>query len=179
MLHCDAMPVQDSLCFRRPGWGRILLALVCLAFLAAGTRSEAQSSTTDLRADVVVIVGTSISMAQPGLDPERASLLVTKLLVDLVPGKLAVVRLVDLVADAIPSAPTGQKAPCEDDPSKTCDVVAMPKDLLDQIRKSKLAALIRDTQGSASFKQSLNRSEEHTSELQSHSFISYAVFCLY
>ena len=24
----------------------------------------------------------------------------------------------------------------------------------------------------------VNRSEEHTSELQSHSFISYAVFCL-
>src|ERR1051326_7493987 len=27
-------------------------------------------------------------------------------------------------------------------------------------------------------RQSLDRSEEHTSELQSHSFISYAVFCL-
>ena len=27
-------------------------------------------------------------------------------------------------------------------------------------------------------KKNLNRSEEHTSELQSHSFISYAVFCL-
>ena len=29
-----------------------------------------------------------------------------------------------------------------------------------------------------SFYSMLNRSEEHTSELQSHSFISYAVFCL-
>ena len=28
------------------------------------------------------------------------------------------------------------------------------------------------------YKEKLNRSEEHTSELQSHSFISYAVFCL-
>ena len=27
-------------------------------------------------------------------------------------------------------------------------------------------------------KKAINRSEEHTSELQSHSFISYAVFCL-
>src|SRR5205085_4343059 len=61
-----------------------------------------------------------------------------------------------LVADALPTVPTGQTGPCEDDPSRACNIVSMPKDILDQIRKSKLAALIRDTQGSAAFKQSLN-----------------------
>src|ERR1051326_8764027 len=34
------------------------------------------------------------------------------------------------------------------------------------------------TSRSTSWPETTNRSEEHTSELQSHSFISYAVFCL-
>ena len=36
----------------------------------------------------------------------------------------------------------------------------------------------RSTMGEAKWMIRVQRSEEHTSELQSHSFISYAVFCL-
>src|ERR1051326_6871402 len=35
-----------------------------------------------------------------------------------------------------------------------------------------------ETEGLAEEARAVERSEEHTSELQSHSFISYAVFCL-
>src|SRR5215510_12816354 len=114
MLHCVAMPVQDSLGCRRPPGRRLLRLLFFFAALAAGSRSYAQNSSANYQADVAVIVDTSTSMQQPGMDPERASLLVTKLLVDLVPGKLAVIRLLDLGfdSDILPSVPTGQKAAC-------------------------------------------------------------------
>ena len=47
--------------------------------------------------DVVVIVDTSTSMHDPGMDPERASLLVTKLLADIVPGDFGGGAFVGLV----------------------------------------------------------------------------------
>ena len=51
-----------------------------------------------MTADAVVIVDTSTSMREE-VDPTRASLLVTKLLADIVPGDLAVVRLLDIDDD--------------------------------------------------------------------------------
>src|SRR5262245_49368279 len=122
MLHCVAMPVQDSLGCCRPPYQRLLRAVFFLAAFAAASRSYAQNSSANYQADVAVIVDTSTSMKQPGMDPERASLLVTKMLVDLVPGKLAVIRLLDLGfdSDILPSVPTGQKEPCDEDPTKIC-----------------------------------------------------------
>src|SRR5262249_43821653 len=78
-----------------------------------------------LSADVVVMVDTSTSMSDPGMDPERTSLLVAKLFADIVPGDLAVIRLLDLSKDSrwLPSKHTGQKVPCAEDSSKTCEHV--------------------------------------------------------
>ena len=41
-----------------------------------------------------------------------------------------------------------------------------------------IKAIVFDVGGVIAISFSKGRSEEHTSELQSHSFISYAVFCL-
>ena len=46
-----------------------------------------------------------------------------------------------------------------------------------QLRTSR-SAFTRSALREALARHKLERSEEHTSELQSHSFISYAVFCL-
>ena len=59
-------------------------------------------------------------------------------------------------------------------------------ELLDALCKTKMPGtsrqifnvILRKTYGFNRKKDSISRSEEHTSELQSHSFISYAVFCL-
>jgi len=76
-------------------------------------------------ADAVVIVDTSTSMRQPGMDPERASLLVTKLPRRHRAGNLAVIRLLDIDDDSklIPSHTTGQSMPCSEDPTQICKSV--------------------------------------------------------
>ena len=64
-----------------------VMLLSWLFVFHAGSAMAMQAS-----ADVVVLVDTSTSMVQPGMDPERTSLLVTKLFADIVPGNLAVGR---------------------------------------------------------------------------------------
>lgn len=105
------------------------------------------------QADVVVIVDTSTSMQNPGMDPERASLLVTKLFSDIVPGRLAVVRLLDLVQDAdrIPGERSGEKTPCEDDPSKMCTVTRIPPSSFLKVRREHAGAEIRPERGTPAF----------------------------
>ncbi|HEX2835302.1 MAG TPA: choice-of-anchor X domain-containing protein [Thermoanaerobaculia bacterium] len=112
------------------------------------------------RADVVVIVDTSTSMRDPGMDPERASLLVAKLFADIVPGDLAVVRLLDIGADAdvIPSRRTDEAMPCSEDPSRTCFRVVPEGDWGVSARTRKLGALIRPDRADGGYKNSL---EEH------------------
>ena len=63
------------------------------------------------QADVVVIVDTSTRMRDPGMDPQRASQLVAELLTDIVPGELAVIRLLDIVddKDVLPAGRPGRR----------------------------------------------------------------------
>jgi hypothetical protein len=116
-------------------------------------------------ADAVVIVDTSTSMRQEGMDPTRASLLVTKLLADIVPGDLAVIRLLDLDydQDVIPSRPTGTFVPCSEDPSRTCNTVDAATDWEADARSKKLGALTRPARGDTAFKQALEAHLEQRS----------------
>ncbi len=128
----------------------LAVAAVSLACLPAAAQDSAV-------ADAVVVVDTSTSMHDPGMDPERASLLVTKLLADIVPGDLAVVRLLDLQGDEkdLPSRETGETMPCAEDPSQTCNRVEPVGDWQAAARSRKLGALIRAARGDAAYKQEL------------------------
>ena len=128
-----------------------------LGLLLAAARSSAEDLAN---ADVVVVVDTSTSMAEPGMDPDRTSLLVTQLLADIVPGELAVVRLLDVAADSdvLPSRTTGERVPCTDDPSRLCALVEADSDWYADAREKKLGALPRPRRGDASYK---SRLEDH------------------
>lgn len=137
---------------------RVPHLLLTLLFLASWPPPTAAQDAAV--ADAVIIVDTSTSMRDPGMDPERASLLVTKLLSDIVPGDLAVVRLLDVKADGdiLPSRETGETAPCVDDPSATCMKVEPSLDWEAEARNKKLGALVRPTRGDADYKRQL---EDH------------------
>lgn len=125
------------------------LALAASPRLAAGDE--------EVRANVVVVVDTSTSMREPGMDPERASLLVTQLLADIVPGEFAVVRLLDIVqdADALPSRETGEFKPCQEDPSRNCGLVEPASDWHADAREKKLGSLLRPRIRDAEYKKAL------------------------
>ncbi len=128
-----------------------------LASALAATGTRLASAQTTPNADVVVVVDTSTSMREPGMDPERASLLVARLLSDLVPGQLAVIRLLDISADKalIPSKGTGRHMPCSEDPLRTCEQVDAASDWEKDARQQKFGALIRPARGDSSYKQEL------------------------
>jgi hypothetical protein len=135
---------------------RTLLALTIVWSSLVGTPIHAQNST---KADVVVVVDTSTSMQQPDMDPHRAALLVTKLFADIVPGDLAVVRLLDIGRDQnlIPSRDTGQMEKCSEDPSKQCHRVEPTNDWYKNARAEKFGALVRPTLGDSGFKARLDQ----------------------
>ena len=130
---------------------RVAVGLSLLFLAAALTAQE------PVTADAVVIVDTSTSMRNPGMDPERTSLLVTKLLADIVPGELAAVRLLDLVADnaVLPSRETGMFEPCQEDPSRQCGIVEPASDWYADARAKRLGSLARPARGDAAFKTEL------------------------
>jgi hypothetical protein len=140
-----------------------LLLLIALAGLPAGSSLLAQE--THALADVVVVVDTSTSMREPGMDPERTSLLVTKLLSDIVPGELAAVRLLDLVADGelLPRKSTGKSGPCLEDPSRQCEVVEPASDWEADARREKFGALVRPARGDGAYKRALENHLEQRS----------------
>ena len=107
------------------------------------------------------------------MDPERASLLVTKLLADIVPGDLAVVRLLDLDTDSdlIPSRPTGQFVPCQEDPSQTCQRVEAATDWEAEARSKRFGVLDRPARGDASYKEAL---EQHLEQRVNNSMFHLA-----
>lgn len=114
------------------------------------------------KANVVVIVDTSTSMKEDGMDPQRTSLLVAKLFADIVPGELAVVRLLDLVKDGslFPFKTVGEKVPCSEDPSQMCESIGSishevwEKVSLD-VQNSQAGALIRPSRGDSKYKKEL------------------------
>ena len=124
--------------------------------------------------DVVVIVDTSITMRHAGMDQKRTSLLLTKLLVDIVPGKLSVIRLLDLSTDSglLPNKPTGRTGPCAEDPSRQCSMVEQAVDWAQKSRKERHGVKERPTIGDTGFKQML---ESHL-EQKSHNSQFYLAF---
>jgi hypothetical protein len=115
--------------------------------------------------DVVLIVDTSTSMTEPGMDPERTSLLVSKLFADILPGNLAVVRLLDLEADKaeLPGIRT-IKARCDGSEGEgggvgaagaTCVSVEPSGDWDALARTGMLGALRRERPGDQAFKDRL------------------------
>lgn len=75
----------------------VLLGLLLTGFLPVSSAIYAQSAA---KTDVVVVVDTSTSMQQAEKARHRGALLATKLLADIVPGDLAVARLMDAERDA-------------------------------------------------------------------------------
>jgi hypothetical protein len=122
---------------------------------------------------VVTIVDTSVSMREAGMDPQWSALLVTKLLTDLVPGRFAVVRLIDSNRDAdqIQPAKTGETIPCPEDPSSRCDLVSPQADLEEVARTRLLGLLQRPGRADAGFKQQL---EGHLDRVGQNSFFAPA-----
>lgn len=142
-------------------WVRSTLPFAVAAALLAGASAARAARTAT--ADVVVVVDTSTSMREPGMDPQRTSLLVSKLLADISPGSLAVVRLLDLHDDAelLPSRNTGKFAPCTEDPSRQCEAVEPANDWWAEARRRRLGALVRPAPADAAYKQAL---EAHLSQ---------------
>jgi hypothetical protein len=135
--------------------------MCCTALAVAGVLGGASpvlAQTDKAVADVVVIVDTSTSMTEPGMDPERTSLLVAKLFSDIVPGDLAVARILDLVADKqlLPGRDTGRVEPCPENPSRQCHVLDAVTDWMADARKGRFGVLARPARGDAAFKQSLD-----------------------
>lgn len=110
------------------------------------------------KVDVVVVVDNSVSMKDPGMDPDRSSLLVSKLLADLVPGHLAVVRLLDVSRDEkwLPREETDERVPCHDDPRQTCTRVIQKGDWEELVRENRHGAKERPSRGDPAFKNELD-----------------------
>ena len=150
------------------------LGLAWLWLCSPGGQVVAQDGAVeDARADVVVLVDTSVSMSEFGMDPERASLLVTKLLSDIVPGELAVARLLDLVADKdlLPGADTGVEVPCDEDPTQMCNLIEPSNDWFLAAREEQHGILRRSSRGDRGFKERL---ESHLEQRCNNSMFSLA-----
>lgn len=108
---------------------------------------------------MALVVDTSVSMNEPGMDPERTSLLVARLFADIVPGDLAVIRLPNLTTDGdlLPSRPTGERAPCPDNPTELCNVVEPAGDWESIARSKRLGALERPRRGDPDYKLQLEQ----------------------
>ncbi|MEE8525019.1 MAG: hypothetical protein V3T72_13875, partial [Thermoanaerobaculia bacterium] len=153
----------------------LLACVLALLFLAVLFLDPAAARAQDPAvADVVVIVDTSTSMREEGMDPQWASLLVTKLFTDIVPGDLAVVRLLDLVTDAdvLPRQQTDLTEPCDEDPSKQCGIVAPASDWEADARTQRLGALARPARGDEAFKKEL---EQHLERRINNSIFALAL----
>jgi hypothetical protein len=144
---------------------RLAAAVVGLALLLT---PAAVRGGTDAEADVVLVVDTSGSMSRPGMDPERTSLLVSRLFTDIVPGRLAVVRLHDVVldSDVLRSRETGEVVPCADDEQETCFQVEAVGDWNELAREHQVGALKSSRRGDADFKERL---DAHLQPNQNHS----------
>lgn len=145
-----------------------LLSLLLAGAIGLGAQDSFQ-------ADVVVVVDTSRSMLESGMDPERTSLLVSKLFADIVPGKLAVLRLMSAAQDKERAGmvQTGEFKPCREDPSRNCSGFTLPpesqRQLLDGTRL--IGEKIREQRGSPAFKSAL---DQHLDPVANSSYFAYS-----
>ncbi|MBL8217308.1 MAG: hypothetical protein JNK87_41695, partial [Bryobacterales bacterium] len=145
-----------------------------MILLAAFSSMLGQPVTAPYEADVVVIVDTSTSMTDDGMDPERTSLLVTKLFSDIVPGRLVVIRLLDLVDDSslIPSVRTERTENCTERPGMPCRIVDVPASSYEKVRRERAGSEVRPQRGDSAFKKRL---EGHL-EQRSNNSLFHAAF---
>ena len=140
--------------------------LSLIVAIGAVTGATICAQTPRAQADVVLVVDNSLSIKQPGFDPERTSLLVTRLFSDIVPGGLAVIRVLDLKRDAelLPSKRSGKQTPCQDS-GATCEQVTQATDWVQAVRSNPLRAglLPRPSRGDAHYKDDLERHLQQTS----------------
>lgn len=139
------------------------LSIILPAAMLASLFSRSAAGAAD--ADVVVIVDTSFSMKEPGMDPQRTSLLVAKLFSDVVPGRLAIARLLDITRDRdlIPSTPSAKTVPCTENPSQTCTIVEPTGDWDALVEQGRFGIESRPARGDLAFKKKLDRHLEQTS----------------
>ena len=132
-------------------------ARTCIVAALGWTLGATAAFAVPPEADVVLIVDTSLSMKQKGYDPERSAVLVSKLFADVVPGQLAVVRLLDFVQDAslLPSKATEKRVPCQEDPTQSCIEIVPALDWEQTTRAQRHGAISRPLQGDLAFKQQL------------------------
>jgi len=140
-----------------------LLAIAVLGWSSIVPPAAAQEP-AKAQADVVVIVDNSVSISYPGFDPERTSLLVARLFSDIVPGGLAVIRVLDLGRDAaiLPSKRTGEMTTCED--GQPCPVVEETSSWVQSVRSQavgsqpeKAGLMPRPVRGDARYKEKLEQ----------------------
>lgn len=164
-------PTQDATARRI---GLLTCLALFLAALAAAVAPLALSAADVAEPDVVLVVDTSRSMSRPGMDPERTSLLVSKLFSDILPGDLAVVRLLDLTRDAglLPRRQTGLSGACDEDPTQHCNRIEPTADWAQLARDGTLGTLPRPRRGDADFKQRLDAHLAQTS----HNSLFYLAF---
>lgn len=124
--------------------------------LALGLTALTGHAQSSFQANVVVIADSSESMRTN--DPGNAAVLVSRLFADIVPGRFAVVRLVDATQDGsqLGGKNAGRQEPCRDNPKKTCNIMMIDPDLLRRKAEGGMFALIRPAQRDATFKQRLD-----------------------
>jgi len=137
----------------------------CLLACAWGAPVRAAAPVAEAAPDLVVIVDTSKSMSRPGMDRERSSLLVAKLLSDIVPGDLAVVQVLDLTRDAalLPRRETSQENSCSEDANNRCHLVEPTTDWAADARRGRFGLEARPERGDPAYKQRLDAHLAQTS----------------
>jgi hypothetical protein len=136
---------------RLRSWARhaLVTGLVC-ACLGLASPAAAQQH----EADVVLVMDTSISL--PKQDPDERSVLVARLMADLVAGRFAVVRLRDI--KELPTRPIpGPKVPCGSDlPGQECNLVEILPEAITEARQKRPGMLSREQLGMGPFKRRLD-----------------------
>lgn len=162
---------------RRPGVqpANSLCASVFLGVLSLLSICGPAAAQDSFSADVVLVVDTSRSMLEPGMDPERTSLLVSKLFSDIVPGKLAVLRLMSAGQDkdAVGMVQTGEFQPCREDPSQNCSGYTLPPEKQRELAEGRIRVgeKLRPQRGSAAFKSEL---DQHLEPVANSSYFGYS-----
>nr|VFK58066.1 MAG: hypothetical protein BECKUNK1418G_GA0071005_10021 [Candidatus Kentron sp. UNK]VFK68236.1 MAG: hypothetical protein BECKUNK1418H_GA0071006_10011 [Candidatus Kentron sp. UNK] len=154
-------------------WQRQMFCRVCIAIVGCFVVLMFPIQTLG-ESHVAIIVDTSVSMREAGMDPKRSSLLVTRLFSDIVPGQLSVIKLIELSEHEmdLPSRKTADTKPCDDDASRSCSIIEPVGDWGAVMREKKLGALHRSYQGDKHFKQKL---EEHLQQDKVNSQVSLAM----
>ena len=142
----------------------LLLSICCAA-----------AAQDDFQADVAVVVDTSRSMLEAGMDPERTSVLVSKLFADIVPGKFAVLRLMSAGKDkdALGMVQTGEFAPCRENPSQNCAGYTLTPEKQRDLAEGRVRVgeKIRSQRGSAAYKAEL---DSHLEAESNSSYFAYS-----